>query len=96
MHVVLVCTSAIQVPQQKAAALQRAKQAAGLRKKPASAEEEGEQEQVETQEGGEVLICNSCIGRERKQAGRRKKHSHDSEAWRQDKAAESSSSTPRK
>jgi len=85
MYTVLVCTSAMQVPQQKAAALQRAKQAARRHKKPASAEEEGKQDQVKTQEGGEVLICDNCIRRERKRADLTKFiHSQDGEAWRRD------------
>ncbi|KAK4156661.1 hypothetical protein C8A00DRAFT_40876 [Chaetomidium leptoderma] len=87
MHAMLVCTSAMQVPQHRATALKRAVQVAGLRKKQGSADTEGEQEQLKTQEGGEVQICENCIGRERKRAGRKKsKHPQDEEAWRQDEA----------
>lgn len=88
LHSMLVCTSAMQVQQQRTAALLRAQQAAGMRKKQTSVEKkEEEEEPVKTQEGGEVRICENCIGRERKRAGRKKsKHPQDEEAWRQDEA----------
>jgi hypothetical protein len=88
MHAVLVCTTAMEVPNQKSAALQRAKKAAGLRKEPGSAEEKGQREEVETRAGGEVLICDKCIRRERKLLGRmNSEHYQDEEACRQDEAS---------
>ncbi|EGS23170.1 suppressor protein spt23-like protein [Thermochaetoides thermophila DSM 1495] len=81
LHTVLVCTSAMQVQKQKEAALQRAKAAARLVRAPPPPPN-GEEEELKPQDGGEVKICEQCIGRERKRAGRKKlKNPEDELAW---------------
>ncbi|KAK3304558.1 uncharacterized protein B0T15DRAFT_495011 [Chaetomium strumarium] len=111
LHTMLVCTSAMRVPDYRAAALRRAghaAHAAWLARKQAGqrraatevesasqgfkAQKEGEfqiegdgGEQLKPQEGGEVRICENCIGRETKRASRKKsKNPEDEAAWQRD------------
>lgn len=78
LHVNLVCTSAMENPDVKKAALQRAA-ATSQGNTPTDDEEES------AQNGGEVRICTGCITRERKRAARKKIKKPDEEKmWSQD------------
>ncbi|KAK3946158.1 ankyrin repeat protein [Diplogelasinospora grovesii] len=79
LHAVVVCTSAMQNPQLRDRALQRALEAAQSSVKvpspsPSGTEEEGKAKDggEKGKDGGEVQICDGCIQRERKRAGRKK------------------------
>lgn len=79
LHVSLVCTSAMEQPELKKAALQRAS-VAPQGNPPMPDEEDGS-----GQNGGEVRICSGCITRERKRAARKKIKKPDEEKmWSQD------------
>lgn len=87
LHTVLVCTSAMQVHKQKMAALQRAQRAAQAALSNPNPVADGEGEELKPQDGGDVKICEQCIGRERKRAGRKKlKNPEDELAWIKDEA----------
>ncbi|KAL2264042.1 hypothetical protein VTK26DRAFT_3080 [Humicola hyalothermophila] len=87
LHTVLVCTSAMHQQKQRTAALQRAQNAARRGKNPPSPATDGDGEDLKPQDGGEVKICEQCIGRERKRAGRKKlKNPEDERAWINDEA----------
>ncbi|KAK3343753.1 suppressor protein spt23-like protein [Lasiosphaeria hispida] len=97
LHTSLVCTSAIQSKEVRAAALERARIAAlsePLEQDQPVAQSDavsappkkvlGENE-PKAEDGGEVHICNGCKVRERKRAGRKKTKKVDEEsAWVQD------------
>lgn len=89
LHTMLVCTSAIKVEENKARALQRARQQSNheIQERADLAEDE-KKEPKEVEEldkpanGGEVRICQNCINRERKRAGRKKlKKEEEQEHW---------------
>lgn len=84
LHTMLVCTSAMNNPQQKEKALSRAaaqnndeiQRRAELLRGSTSDEEKNDGKNLEEADkpanGGEVRICSNCIQRERKRAGRKK------------------------
>lgn len=79
LHVSLVCTSAMEQPEQKKVALERA------RTQPQGSLPDLDDEENAPQSGGEVRICNGCITRERKRAARKKIKKPDEEkVWSQD------------
>lgn len=79
LHVSLVCTSAMEQPEQKKAALERA------RTQPQGSLPDLDDEENSPQNGGEVRICAGCITRERKRAARKKIKKPDEEkVWSQD------------
>ncbi|KAK4135581.1 hypothetical protein BT67DRAFT_376651 [Trichocladium antarcticum] len=87
LHAALVCTSAMQVQKQRGAALRRAQDAARLGKQGPNLATDGDADELKPQDGGDVNICEQCIGRERKRAGRKKlKNPEDEVAWINDEA----------
>jgi hypothetical protein len=85
LRTTLVCTSAMQDPEQREVALQRARQAAANgRTMPQSGEQQDEND-LKPQDGGDVHICVGCVTRERKRAARKKiKKVDDEEIWKLD------------
>lgn len=93
LHTMLVCTSAMHNPQFKEKALQRAatqsnadiqQRAEQLRE--AKDEDKNDMKNLDDADkpssGGEVRICNNCIQRERKRAGRKKlKKEEEQQHW---------------
>lgn len=93
LHTMLVCTSAMHNPQLKEKALQHAalqnnmdvqRRAEQLRE--ASDDDKNDMKNVAEDDkpanGGEVRICNNCIQRERKRAGRKKlKREEEQQHW---------------
>lgn len=79
LHVSLVCTSAMEHPEWKKKALERAKT------QPQGSLPDMDDEENAPQNGGEVRICAGCITRERKRAARKKIKKPDEEkVWSQD------------
>lgn len=79
LHVSLVCTSAMEHPDWKKKALERA------RIQPQGSLPDLDDEENSPQNGGEVRICAGCITRERKRAARKKIKKPDEEkVWSQD------------
>lgn len=79
LHVSLVCTSAMEQPEWKKKALERA------RTQPQGSLPDLDDEENSPQNGGEVRICAGCITRERKRAARKKIKKPDEEkVWGQD------------
>ncbi|OAA79541.1 ankyrin repeat protein [Akanthomyces lecanii RCEF 1005] len=79
LHVSLVCTSAMEHPEWKKKALERA------RTQPQGSLPDLDDEENAPQNGGEVRICAGCITRERKRAARKKIKKPDEEkVWSQD------------
>lgn len=93
LHTMLVCTSAMHNPQMKEKALQRAAkqnneeiQKRGEEQRKTADEEKNNMKDVDEADkaanGGEVRICNNCIQRERKRAGRKKlKREEEQQHW---------------
>jgi len=93
LHTMLVCTSAMQNPQhrQKALARAAAQNNAEIQRRAELArqmsdDEKNDMKNVEEADkpanGGEVRICNNCIQRERKRAGRKKlKKEEEQQHW---------------
>ena len=78
LHVSLVCTTAMEKSDLQEKALKRARETPPKYLP-------REDEELKPQEGDEVFICNGCIMRERKRAGRKKiKHVADELMWTQD------------
>lgn len=86
LHTMLVCTSAMNQPNLREQALQRASAldnsdiqaravAAGAKK-----EDDDEEEADKPANGGEVKICTNCINRERKRAARKKLKKEEEQA----------------
>lgn len=79
LHVSLVCTSAMENPEAKKKALERAAT------QPQGHLPNLDDEESSPQNGGEVRICNGCITRERKRAARKKiKKPEEEKVWSQD------------
>lgn len=93
LHTMLVCTSAMHNPQMKEKALQRAAnqnneeiQKRGEEQRKTADEDKNNMKDVDEADkaanGGEVRICNNCIQRERKRAGRKKlKREEEQQHW---------------
>ncbi|PIA98873.1 hypothetical protein CB0940_02446 [Cercospora beticola] len=94
LHTMLVCTSAMHNPQTKEKALKRAaaqnnaeiQRRAELARDVPHDEDRNDQKNLPEDErvvnGGEVKICNNCIQRERKRAGRKKtKREEEQQHW---------------
>jgi hypothetical protein len=87
LYTTLVCTSAMQDPENRRRAFERAAS------KPVKLEAKSDDEDVEEKEedkalnGGDVKICPGCITRERKRAARKKvKKVEEEESWIKDEA----------
>jgi hypothetical protein len=87
LYTTLVCTSAMQNPENRRQAFERA-----AAPEPAQDETTGEKASEEDEEnkplnGGDVKICAGCITRERKRAARKKvKKVEEEESWHKDEA----------
>lgn len=83
LHTALVCSSAMQDTSLRDEALQRARtQAQSMKLEPLPEEDD---DPNAGQNGAEVHICNGCMTRERKRAGRKKvKKPEDEELWMRD------------
>ncbi|KAK3704065.1 SPT3 Dosage dependent suppressor of Ty-induced promoter mutations-like protein [Vermiconidia calcicola] len=93
LHTMLVCTSAMHNPAFKEKALKRAAAQNNdeIQRKAEQLRDSGEDEKNDTKNvddedrpanGGEVKICNNCIQRERKRAGRKKlKREEEQQHW---------------
>lgn len=93
LHTMLVCTSAMHNPQMKEKALQRAavQNNDDIQKRAEEQRKNGDDEKNNMKDvdeadkaanGGEVRICNNCIQRERKRAGRKKlKREEEQQHW---------------
>ncbi|KAK4183845.1 hypothetical protein QBC35DRAFT_83053 [Podospora australis] len=88
LHVRLVCTSAItRSDETRRRALDVARQAARMpRRRPLLPSEDGSDEALKPQDGGDVTICSNCVVREHKRSSRKKnsKNAEDEEAWKRD------------
>ncbi|CAK3804923.1 unnamed protein product [Lecanosticta acicola] len=91
LHTMLVCTSAMHNPQMREKAHQRAAAANNeeIQQRAELARETGDEEKNDPKNveeadkpanGGEVRICNNCIQRERKRAGRKKTKREEEQA----------------
>ncbi|KAI1766609.1 hypothetical protein GGR53DRAFT_518959 [Hypoxylon sp. FL1150] len=77
LYTMLVCTSAMMDPEKRQRAFQRAA-AAPLNRQ----DDDVDDEDRKPQNGGEVRICDGCIGRERKRAARKKNRKpEEEEMW---------------
>lgn len=88
LYTTLVCTSAMQNPENRRKAFERAAGPEST-KVETSAEETGAEEDEENKplNGGDVKICVGCITRERKRAARKKvKKVEEEESWHKDEA----------
>jgi len=93
LHTMLVCTSAMHNAQFKEKALRRAAAQSNMdiQRRAEQLREAGDEEQNDSKDvaeedrpanGGEVRICNNCIQRERKRAGRKKlKREEEQQHW---------------
>ena len=93
LHTMLVCTSAMRNPELKEKALQNAAsqdnnaiQRRAEQQKDAGEEDKNDLKNIPEEDrpsnGGEVRICNNCIQRERKRAGRKKlKKEEEQQHW---------------
>jgi hypothetical protein len=94
LYTMLVCTSAMQDPEKKRRALERAvlashtvKEEAGGRRSSSGDAELVIPDEDQPLNGGEVKICVGCITRERKRAARKKsKKPEEEEPWQKDEA----------
>ncbi|KAK2624274.1 hypothetical protein QTJ16_006224 [Diplocarpon rosae] len=89
LHTTLVCTSAMQNPENKRRAFERAASGRLPTTDSASPGESGSDEDDESKplNGGDVNICVGCITRERKRAARKKvKKVEEEESWHKDEA----------
>ncbi|TVY29784.1 Protein MGA2 [Lachnellula hyalina] len=83
LYTTLVCTSAMQNPENRRRAFERAAAAAGSTPKEKQEDDE-EDEEDKPLNGGDVNICSGCIIRERKRAARKKvKKVEEEESWHQ-------------
>jgi Ankyrin repeats (3 copies)/IPT/TIG domain len=81
LYTTLVCTSAMQNPENRRRAFERAAAASTPDEKPEEDEAE-EDEENKPLNGGDVKICPGCITRERKRAARKKvKKVEEEESW---------------
>ncbi|KAL2066558.1 hypothetical protein VTL71DRAFT_2629 [Oculimacula yallundae] len=89
LYTSLVCTSAMQNPEARRRAFERAASGEQLITEEASPGESGSDEDDENRplNGGDVKICVGCITRERKRAARKKvKKVEEEESWHKDEA----------
>ncbi|KAG9246108.1 hypothetical protein BJ878DRAFT_312470 [Calycina marina] len=88
LYTTLVCTSAMQKPDIKKRAFERAASGSPA-SSPAPSTAEGAEDDDESKplNGGEVKICQGCITRERKRAARKKvKKAEEEDSWLKDEA----------
>jgi hypothetical protein len=90
LSAMLVCTSAMEKPENKARALRIAREGFPISDKPRRSSTGDTKKGVEIDpndpdapcNGGPVMICDNCVSRERKRAGRKKaKKQEDEERW---------------
>lgn len=84
LYTTLVCTSAMQNPENRRRAFERAASGAAVVSSPdeKSGEDAEENEENKPLNGGDVNICSGCITRERKRAARKKvKKVEEEESW---------------
>jgi hypothetical protein len=88
LHTTLVCTSAMQNPEHRRKALERAAGPENTAKEESpGAGGSDEDDESKPLNGGEVKICVGCITRERKRAARKKvKKVEEEESWHKDEA----------
>jgi len=95
LHLSVVCTSAMQDPNKKAAAQRRAAETASRGRPPSTMSGSTntppatpQDVQLTPQDGGEVTICDNCQKREKKRAGRKKlkKAMDEEELWQQNES----------
>ncbi|KAF8857551.1 hypothetical protein BDZ45DRAFT_428120 [Acephala macrosclerotiorum] len=89
LYTSLVCTSAMQNPENRRRAFERAAAGAGASPKETTSEDSSSDEDDEHKplNGGDVKICAGCITRERKRAARKKvKKVEEEESWHKDEA----------
>ncbi|KAL7623843.1 SPT3 Dosage dependent suppressor of Ty-induced promoter mutations-like protein [Parahypoxylon ruwenzoriense] len=82
LYTMLVCTSAMQDPEKRRRAFERAAVARHDFLVPNQPDDGADDSDHRPQNGGEVRICSGCITRERKRAGRKKhKKPEEEELW---------------
>ncbi|KAH8674749.1 hypothetical protein BGZ60DRAFT_278011 [Tricladium varicosporioides] len=87
LYTTLVCTSAMQNPENRRRAFERAANAPAIPEDPKPEAEGEEDEENKPLNGGDVRICPGCITRERKRAARKKvKKVEEEESWHKDEA----------
>ncbi|KAH8820464.1 hypothetical protein F5884DRAFT_658075 [Xylogone sp. PMI_703] len=85
LYTTLVCTSAMQNPEYRRRAFERAAASNGSQKTEIGEVAGDEDEENKPLNGGEVKICAGCITRERKRAARKKiKKVEEEESWHKD------------
>ncbi|ESA43634.1 uncharacterized protein NCU01722 [Neurospora crassa OR74A] len=81
LHAVVVCTSAMENPDLKKKALMRAR--LGAQRQVKGEPKPNTDDELPGHDGGEIRICQKCIRRESKRAGRKKvKNVEEDEYWR--------------
>lgn len=81
LHAVVVCTSAMENPDLKKKALMRAR--VGAMRQVKGEPRPDNEDELPGHDGGEIKICQKCIRRESKRAGRKKvKNVEEDEYWR--------------
>ncbi|KAK3397237.1 hypothetical protein B0T20DRAFT_252527 [Sordaria brevicollis] len=81
LHAVVVCTSAMENPDLKQKALMRAR--LGAQRQVKGEPKPDNEDELPGHDGGEIRICQKCIRRESKRAGRKKvKNVEEDEYWR--------------
>ncbi|KAF4633255.1 hypothetical protein G7Y89_g4860 [Cudoniella acicularis] len=87
LYTSLVCTSAMQNPENRRRAFERAAAAPAVTEETPADNEAEEDEENKPLNGGDVKICPGCITRERKRAARKKvKKVEEEESWHKDEA----------
>ncbi|KAM3079079.1 SPT3 Dosage dependent suppressor of Ty-induced promoter mutations-like protein [Clarireedia jacksonii] len=87
LYTMLVCTSAMQNPENRRRALERAAAPENSFKHASLEGGADEEDDGKPLNGGEVRICSGCITRERKRAARKKvKKVEEEESWHKDEA----------
>ncbi|KUJ09195.1 uncharacterized protein LY89DRAFT_598700 [Mollisia scopiformis] len=87
LYTALVCTSAMQNPENMRRAFERAASGAVLKEESSEDSSSEEDDENKPLNGGDVKICAGCITRERKRAARKKvKKVEEEESWHKDEA----------
>lgn len=87
LYTSLVCTSAMQNPEYKRRAFERAAKGDSAVVDSPPSEDGDEDDENKPSNGGDVKICSGCITRERKRAARKKvKKIEEEESWHKDEA----------
>jgi hypothetical protein len=87
LYTTLVCTSAMQNPENRRRAFERAAAAQEYSQDETGSENSDDDDENKPLNGGDVKICFGCITRERKRAARKKvKKVEEEESWHKDEA----------